>query len=112
MKNYNEMANDVLRRIGEHENDQRKRRKVMAKLYPPYIEGTLPAFCLKEGDGTITIPFAHNKAVSKADIGNMYIKVKTVQNDVLISSGPVDGYDKENCTMTINVSGGSALNGK
>lgn len=84
----------------------------MAKLYPPYIEGTLPAFCLKDGDGTITIPFAHNKAVSKADIGNMYIKVKTVQNDVLISSGPVDGYDKENCTMTINVSGGSALNGK
>ena len=31
MKNYNEMANDVLRRIGEHENDQRKRRKVMKK---------------------------------------------------------------------------------
>ena len=60
----------------------------MAKLYPPYIEGTLPAFCLdNKGDGIITIPFAHNKAVSESDIGsNMYVKIKTVQNDVLIGS--------------------------
>ena len=60
----------------------------MAKLYPPYIEGTLPAFCLDDkGNGTITIPFAHNKAVSLTDIGaQMYVKIKTVQNDVLIGS--------------------------
>lgn len=31
MKNYNEMANDVLRRIGEHQTLQRSRRKVMKK---------------------------------------------------------------------------------
>lgn len=41
MKNYNEMANDVLRRIGEHENDQRKRRKVMKKRILPIC-----CFCL------------------------------------------------------------------
>lgn len=64
----------------------------MAKLYPPYIEGTLPAFCLDDkGDGTITIPFAHNKAVSESDIGsNMYVKIKTVQNDVLIGSNSAE----------------------
>lgn len=35
MKNYNEMANDVLRRIGEHEFKQRNRRKVMKKVIIP-----------------------------------------------------------------------------
>ena len=38
MKNYNEMANDVLRRIGEHEIKQRNRRKVMKKVI-------IPTFC-------------------------------------------------------------------
>mgnify|MGYP006319013875 CR=1 FL=1 len=41
MKNYNEMANDVLRRIGEHETLQRKRRKVMKKTIIPIC-----CFCL------------------------------------------------------------------
>lgn len=41
MKNYNEMANDVLRRIGEHENEQRNRRKVMKKVIIPIC-----CFCL------------------------------------------------------------------
>ena len=82
----------------------------MAKLYPPYIEGTLPAFGLyiadtidsdgvkhNAGDGTIIIPFAHNKAVSKSDTLTIALKVKTVQNDVLITSFqvPQSGYNKE-----------------
>ena len=92
----------------------------MAKLYPPYIEGTLPAFCLDDnGDGTITIPFAHNKAVSRVDIGpQMYVKVKTVQNDVLIGSGSAEWTTevkgkqlKEDGHIEIKVSGYSALNG-
>ncbi len=41
MKNYNEMANDVLRRIGEHETLQRNRRKVMKKVIIP-----IGCFCL------------------------------------------------------------------
>lgn len=41
MKNYNEMANDVLRRIGAHENNQRNRRKNMKKVILPIC-----CFCL------------------------------------------------------------------
>ncbi len=41
MKNYNEMANDVLRRIGEYEIEQRNRRKIMKKVIIPIC-----CFCL------------------------------------------------------------------
>ena len=41
MKNYNEMANDVLRRIGEHETEQRNRRKAISRIVTP-----LCCFCL------------------------------------------------------------------
>jgi hypothetical protein len=78
----------------------------MAKLYPPYIEGVLPAFCLDaNGDGEITIPFANNKAVSTTDIGGMAIKVKSVQNDVLIDDFSVskDQIDKDNNEIHLNV---------
>lgn len=92
----------------------------MAKLYPPYIEGTLPAFCLNNaGDGIVTIPFAHNKAVSISDIGPvMYVKVKTVQNDVLIGSNSAEwtsDVSSEDALadgkIIIEVKGNSALNG-
>ena len=57
----------------------------MAKLYPPYIEGTLPAFYLDEnGDGNLVIPFAHNRAiVDKEEVSSFAVKIKSVQNDVL-----------------------------
>ncbi len=41
MKNYNEMANDVLRRIGEYETQKRNRRKLMKKVILPIC-----CFCL------------------------------------------------------------------
>ena len=65
----------------------------MAKLYPPYLEGTLPAFCLdvETGGGTLTIPFSHNKAVdARNDVVGIAVKVKTVQNDVLLTSFTTD----------------------
>ena len=63
----------------------------MARLYPPYLEGTLPAFWLnKEGNGLITIPFAFNKAVSSADIASFAVRVKTVQNDILLAEVNID----------------------
>lgn len=39
------------------------------KIYPPYIDGTLPACALdSSGNGELTIPFAFNEANSEKDI--------------------------------------------
>ena len=49
----------------------------MAKLYPPYVEGTIPAFY-----GTVlTVPFSMNKSESAKNVSGMHLKVKTVQNN-------------------------------
>ena len=52
------------------------------KLYPPYIEGTIPAF-----SGTvITVPFSMNKAVSKNQVAGFSLKIKTVQSNTFITT--------------------------
>lgn len=54
----------------------------MAKLYPPYVEGTIPAFY-----GTVlTVPFSMNKSESSKNVSGMHLKVKTVQNNNYIIS--------------------------
>lgn len=69
----------------------------MSKLYPPVIEGTIPAFN-KDTDGTITlmVPFSMNRSVSKADIKGFSVKVKTIQSNsfvVTLNNGQLrDGY--------------------
>lgn len=54
----------------------------MAKLYPPYLEGTIPAFY----GNSITVPFAMNRAVSKNDINGFQILIKTIQTGKQIES--------------------------
>jgi hypothetical protein len=51
----------------------------MSKLYPPVIEGTLPAF-YSEGEGMvkITIPFSMNRAVSEAQVSGFELKIKSL----------------------------------
>lgn len=53
------------------------------KLYPPYIEGTIPAF---EGT-TMVVPFSLNKANSSNSIHSMFLKVKSVQGNTVIQVG-------------------------
>ena len=49
------------------------------KLYPPNIEGTIPAFATSEdGTTTLVVPFSLNKAVSVDDISGFIIKIKTI----------------------------------
>ena len=81
----------------------------MAKLYPPYIEGTLPAFSVNcgDGNGAISIPFAHNRAVSIEEINGYSIKIKTVQNDILIATLNVN--DLSNIPVRNFILQGSAL---
>ena len=57
----------------------------MAKLFPPLIEGVIPAFYSDfdangKGIVRITIPFSMNRAVSPIQIGGFALKIKTVQS--------------------------------
>lgn len=52
----------------------------MAKLFPPLVEGTIPAFYCENGIVKITIPFSMNKAVSRSQVGGLALKIKTVQS--------------------------------
>lgn len=50
------------------------------KLYPPLIEGSIPAFY-----GTVlTVPFTMNRVVSKNAIKGVAIKIKTIQSGLYI----------------------------
>lgn len=54
----------------------------MSKLYPPYIEGTIPAFCEnKQGTVIMTVPFSMNRAVNKKQVSGFCLKLKTIQSD-------------------------------
>lgn len=51
----------------------------MAKLYPPVIEGTIPAF-----SGTsIEVPFSMNRAVSTSEISGLVLKIKKINGTVI-----------------------------
>ena len=50
------------------------------KLYPPNIEGTIPAFY----GAVLTVPFSMNKAVAKKDVYGMQIKIKAIQSGAYI----------------------------
>ena len=52
----------------------------MAKLYPPYIEGTIPAFY----GTTLVVPFSMNQAVSGSEVGNIILKVKKINSNEII----------------------------
>lgn len=52
----------------------------MSKLYPPYIEGTIPAFAGNE----IVVPFSMNRVVAKNKVAGFSLKIKTVQNSLFI----------------------------
>lgn len=71
----------------------------MAKLYPPIIEGTIPAFW---GD-SITIPFSMNKVVNKAEIAGFSIKIKTVQNNLHLMTLMSSSFDLNEYTATFSL---------
>ena len=51
------------------------------KLYPPQLEGTLPAFYKTSEKSTIlSIPFSMNRAVSAAEVYGYSLRVKDVIN--------------------------------
>lgn len=66
----------------------------MAKLYPPYIEGTIPAF-FKDDDGTVilTVPLSMNKAVGAKEVKGFVLKIKTAQTGLLLGTIESDSFD-------------------
>lgn len=64
----------------------------MAKLYPPQIEGTLPAFV--EG-GKLAVPFTMNKTVSWNEIKKFVVKIKSVYNNEVITTLQTSKFDEE-----------------
>lgn len=71
----------------------------MAKLYPPIIEGTIPAFW---GD-SITIPFSMNKVVNKTEIAGFSIKIKTVQNNLHLGTLKSSSFDLNEYIATFSL---------
>ena len=57
----------------------------MKKLYPPEINGTIPAFC---GD-IISVPYIKNKTVSDSEVVGFALKIKTIQSNTYIGSAEV-----------------------
>lgn len=58
----------------------------MAKLFPPIIEGIVPAFYEENGYIVVVIPFSMNRAVSQSQVKGLAIKIKTVQSSSYICS--------------------------
>ena len=56
----------------------------MAKLFPPLIEGTIPAFYSDNGTVKITVPFSMNRAVNKKQVSGFVLKAKTVQSSTYL----------------------------
>ena len=55
----------------------------MAKLYPPIIGGTIPAFYTEGTTTKIVVPFSMNKAVGKSEVFGFSLKVKYVDGNVI-----------------------------
>ena len=81
------------------------------KLYPPIIDGVLPAFCLTYDPSytylratTLTVPFTMNGAVSEAQVAGFSLRLRTVSSGSYLFE-PIfsDNYDliKQEVTFTL-----------
>lgn len=59
---------------------------ITAKLYPPTISSSIPAFYEENGTVYITVPFSMNRAVSVNNISGFSLKVKTAQSNTYITT--------------------------
>lgn len=56
----------------------------MAKLFPPLIDGVIPAFYKDGNKIKITIPFSLNRTVSPTQIQGIVMKIKTIQSNTYL----------------------------
>ena len=73
----------------------------MAKLYPPNIEGTIPAFT----GATLVVPFSMNQAVGAKEVYGIVLKVKKVNsNEVILTKETINFDAYANCKAVFNLS--------
>ena len=60
----------------------------VTKLYPPGLEGTLPAFY----GTTLVVPFSMNKAESTSNVHGVRVKIKTVQSNTYIITKDTEDF--------------------
>lgn len=74
----------------------------MAKLYPPLINGTLPAFSLNKEKGTasIVVPFSYNRAVSENEVASFQLKLKTISGTSVLDDSKSTELNKKTQTVT------------
>lgn len=69
----------------------------MAKLYPPIVEGTIPAFT----GATLVVPFSMNRAVGASEVQNLVVKIKRINNNDIILTKEANHFDVyNNCRAT------------
>lgn len=61
----------------------------MAKLYPPNVEGTIPAFY----GTTLVVPFSMNRAVGSSEVKGFSLKMKKVNSSEIILTREADRFD-------------------
>lgn len=72
----------------------------MAKLYPPHIEGTIPAFY----GATLVVPFSMNQAVGASEVHNMVIKIKKANSNEVILTKYAQYFDAyANCKASFTL---------
>lgn len=73
----------------------------MAKLYPPNIEGTIPAFT----GATLVVPFSMNQTVGAKEVYGIILKVKKVNsNEVILTKETINFDTSSNCRAVFTLS--------
>lgn len=70
------------------------------KLYPPIIEGALPAFY---GTDTLSVPFSMNRAVGASEVAGFYLKIKTVSGSFIATLYSEDFDNLDEMYVNFNI---------
>lgn len=70
------------------------------KLYPPIIEGALPAFF---GTDTLSVPFSMNRAVGASEVAGFYLKIKTVSGSFIATLYSEDFDNLDEMYVNFNI---------
>lgn len=74
----------------------------MAKLFPPYIQGTLPAFYQGNGTDTrLSVPFVMSRGVSLSQISGLSMKIKSIQSSTYLYQTKSISYTSNNAVFSI-----------